>query len=214
MDATGSEPTRLTPATLDFFQETPEWSPDGQRLLFIVRDRGEGGTLYVINADRSGLHSIPSRPVVSASWAPDGGRIAAVVVVTLPGCCTTTNRLFLLDPDGANPRDISPEDTFYETVEWSPDGERLAIVSFGGVLFIADTLGSPLVRVGPAGGILTHVSWSPDGQRITFALSEDSGPSRIFTMNRDGSGLLRQTEALPMFEGDPPINDFDPAWGP
>lgn len=211
-DAGGSEPVRLTPDTLQASQESPEWSPDGRRLLFIGDDRGEGGTLYMINADGSGLRQVPTEPIVSASWAPDGRRIAAVLALSLI-CCSPTERLFLLDADGSNPRDISTANSGFGTVEWSPDGERLAIVGFGGGLSVADTLGSPL-QIVPGEGISSQVSWSPDGQRISFAASEDSGPVRIFTVNRDGSGLVQRTGALPPPFEETPGDDLDPAWGP
>jgi Tol biopolymer transport system component/quercetin dioxygenase-like cupin family protein len=69
----GSEMTQLTsgpgPA------RTPEFSPDGRRIVFARRFHGKGG-LFTVGADGSGLRQLTSRPGDgSPSYAPSGDRI-------------------------------------------------------------------------------------------------------------------------------------------
>ena len=57
----------------------PVWSPDGQRIAF-VRERGNDGDIYVMNADGSGLRRLtrtagPGWNAVPI-WSPNGRRIA------------------------------------------------------------------------------------------------------------------------------------------
>ena len=39
--------------------------------------------------------------------------------------------------------------------------------------------------------------WSPDGSRIAYTVDDNSGVTRIFVMNADGTGLTRITDAPP-----------------
>ena len=61
----------------------PSWSPDGSRLVFtspcnIKKDTYQGSSLYIINADGSGLQPLPTAPGgdFEPAWSPDGQYIA------------------------------------------------------------------------------------------------------------------------------------------
>ncbi len=51
----------------------PAWSPDGSQLLF-ARDTLDGGGIWRINADGTGLEQIVVGRTMSPSWSPDGTR--------------------------------------------------------------------------------------------------------------------------------------------
>jgi Tol biopolymer transport system component len=61
--------------------ESPKWSPDGTRILFIRRvdHTTARREMWVVNADGTGLRKLSgAQNVVAADWAPDGFRIAMV----------------------------------------------------------------------------------------------------------------------------------------
>lgn len=64
--------------TLTAQGESPDWSPRGDRLVF-VRTRGRYAALFVVNSDGSGLHRIyvvKGNSLDSPVWSPDGRQIA------------------------------------------------------------------------------------------------------------------------------------------
>jgi len=69
VNADGSGLRQLTLWSLDA-GERPDWSPDGELILFKAPAKGQHGNLYTINPDGSGLKQLTrypaSRPVFSA----------------------------------------------------------------------------------------------------------------------------------------------------
>jgi TolB protein len=89
----------------------------------------------------------------------------------------------LMRPDGSGVRQIAECDN----AAWAPDSKRLVCsrsVQPAGI-FVVDLVGevSQLTSVHD-----DHPVWSPDGTKIVFVRNE-TFPSRIMLMNRDGSGL-------------------------
>ncbi|MBN1661325.1 MAG: PD40 domain-containing protein [Anaerolineae bacterium] len=104
---------------------------------------------------------------------------------------------------------------------WSPDGRRIAFVSFRDTLTgkwglskgsiyimafdpVAGKAGE-VVRVTDGEGGDGWPTWSPDGKRLAFH-SDRGGNLDIWVVNVDGSGLTRLTES--------PADDRYPAWSP
>ena len=82
MNADGSEQQRLTrnPPRGDVPWQVfglLAWSPDGQKMLFQRRLKGENWEVYVINADGSGLRNLSRNRShdMDADWSPDGRSI-------------------------------------------------------------------------------------------------------------------------------------------
>jgi Tol biopolymer transport system component len=147
--------------------------------------------------DGSHQRPIPGSPrdVTSASFSPDGTRIA--FVRELGGSCPA--RLYLMWPDGTHVRPLTPavndpvmEAECIEHPAWSPDGKRIAFTKddfLGSSIWVRTIDGtSPheLSDVPPesSGRDDRHPAWSPDGQTIAF----DRGyPPTLWLMNGDGS---------------------------
>ena len=53
MKADGSQPTRLTISSKDTTFSSPDWSPDGSKILFL-RSLANSGEIWIMNADGSG----------------------------------------------------------------------------------------------------------------------------------------------------------------
>jgi Tol biopolymer transport system component len=98
--------------------ESPKWSPDGSRILFIRRPRPTAAQreLWVVNADGSGARKLgTARNVVAADWSPDGFRIAMVRAAN----ATHTLQLWISDLDGSNARALGqPIKGTEATVDW------------------------------------------------------------------------------------------------
>ncbi len=116
--------------------------------------------------------------------------------------------LQVADYDGENPATIlsSPEPIISPT--WSPDGRRLAYVSFESrkpVVWVHDITNAQRRAVANFRGSNSAPAWSPDGQQLAVALTQD-GPTQVYILNADGSGLRRITTSGAI--------DTSPAWMP
>ncbi len=119
-----------------------------------------------------------------------------------------TYRLQVADYDGENAATVltSPEPII--SPAWSPDGRRLAYVSFESrkpVVWVHDITNAQRKAVGNFRGSNSAPAWSPDGQRLAVALTQD-GPTQVYIINADGSGLRRLTTSGAI--------DTSPAWMP
>ncbi len=181
---------------------SPEWSPDGIKLLFTsyVRNRPD---LWIWDLSRGQGWPISARAGlnVSGRFSPDGRTIAAalsfqglpkIYEITIEG--SIIKRL----TDGRG-NDISPS--------WSPDGSNIAYVS--------DQAGSPQIYVVSSNGgqprrvtfqspYNTDPDWSPRGDYIAFSARID-GRFQICTMRIDGSEFRVLTD-----KG----SNQDPVWSP
>ncbi|MEA2271920.1 MAG: hypothetical protein QOI98_628, partial [Solirubrobacteraceae bacterium] len=101
---------------------------------------------------------------------------------------------------------------------WSPDGRRLAFVSFVGPLNrgiqVINGDGTGRRRLTRGRALDDAPAWSPDGTRIAFSSATGGNPgfgvlnprSEIFMMNADGSARRRLTRNK--------VFDGYPAWSP
>ncbi len=80
---------------------------------------------------------------------------------------------------------------------WSPDGKRLAYVSFEAkrpVVYVHSLLDGKRTVAANFRGSNSAPAWSPDGSRLAVCLSREGG-SQIFLVNPDGSNLRRLTSS-------------------
>lgn len=101
--------------------------------------------------------------------------------------------LQIADADGQNaqPALVSKEPII--SPAWSPDGGRLAYVSFENkkpVVYVHTLANGRRTVVANFKGSNSAPAWSPDGRRLAVVLSKDGG-SQIYVLNADGSGAQR-----------------------
>ena len=103
--------------------------------------------------------------------------------------------LQIADADGHSPQVLleSPEPLL--SPSWSPDGKRLAYVSFEGrnsAIFVQDIKTGKRDKVAANKGINSAPAWSPDGSRLAMTLSKD-GNTEIYIMHLSSKSLQRIT---------------------
>jgi Tol biopolymer transport system component len=161
----------------------PVWSPDGGSLRL--------GLNWEIPLDGSAPRQLPwaDRRRAWATESPDGSRVAY----------TANRSLFVSEADGTDPQEVFGEWAAFPL--WSPASDRIAFVpnafrewlphqlrvldvATGSVTLLAEWEGSEW---------LSLIDFSPKGQRILFSRTSDAGagPSSLWSINADGSGLER-----------------------
>ncbi|HTQ76634.1 MAG TPA: Tol-Pal system beta propeller repeat protein TolB [Burkholderiales bacterium] len=105
--------------------------------------------------------------------------------------------LQISDADGANEQALLISHEPIISPAWSPDGRRIAYVSFQQkkpIVYVQDLqLGKQRV-VANFKGSNSAPAWSPDGGTLAVALSRDGG-SQLFLMSPDGSNVRRLTSS-------------------
>ena len=80
---------------------------------------------------------------------------------------------------------------------WSPDGRKLAYVSFENgkaVVMVQDVLSGERRPVASFKGSNSAPAWSPDGRRLAVTLSRDSA-AQLYLIELEGEGLRRLTNS-------------------
>ncbi len=192
----------------DGWIKTPvAWAPDSRHLAFSTgQDYGVSHSLVVVDVE-SGETTKLNMPGASASFSPDGTKLAYCGDFQKSGSwmmgVPTSGSIFVADlVSGGQPLRISPVGQGSLQPRWSPDGSRLAYwVSDskwtekkfydGYRIYVVNADGTGTVEIyrkeptTQRGGRLTAVSWAPTGQGI-YVVKQDG----VLLLSPDGSGVI------------------------
>jgi len=198
----------------------PDWSPDGQQIVFISAVDSEPGAparrrdVYLMNADGSGKHRLfqgaPGAGAAHPRWSPDGSRISFDSFDAALGGFQP----YVMNGDGSNVKIVRtmPGENF--GLAWSPDGTRFLFFTnrsprLRWTLYVMPTDGSSDQQITDDAACPSNLGraaqWSPDGSSIAFSCATNLG-SWIGTMRADGTALVVVTILA--------TQAFDPVWSP
>ncbi len=178
------------------------WSPDGKEICFVAK-AGESDALHFIDVESGRLarsFRFPLDGIFTPSWSPDGERI--VFVGTLRGATD----LYVTDPNGSDP--IQLTDDFFDErdPEWSPDGARVAFASDRDSpeergfhrdydLYVVDVATREVETLVARPGTEESPTWSPDGDRIAYA-SDENGTMDLYIADLADSVTAQATKLI------------------
>lgn len=164
----------------------PDWSPDGQQIVYTSYQHGNGD-IFVMNRDGSN----PSQLTATAendsdpSWSPDGKQIIFARSFT-----RTERSLMLIELPGLQERRLTTGTVDYGP-RWSPDGSQVAFVSEhdGDAEVNILDLGSMAIRQITQNDTYDgEPVWSPDGTELMVLAMDKLGERSLYRIKIDGTG--------------------------
>ncbi|MBM3121809.1 MAG: hypothetical protein FJZ97_06445, partial [Chloroflexi bacterium] len=195
MPTAGGWPMRITPEREPrpyWFDDAPQWSPDGRFLAFTDRDH-----VWIVPVDGGLPRKVTSFTTHAdvPRWMPDNYQLLVTVERD------ERTRILLTDRDGSWPRPVSEGPGHDFSPQASPDGRHVAYLH-GPLddldrsdLMLAD-LETGMVRAltGTPGREDSAPDWSPDGRYLAFT-SERPGFNELFLIDLS-TGSERQITRL------------------
>lgn len=132
-------------------------------------------------------------------------KIAYILVQRSPDM-SAKYTLEVSDQDGFNPRPLLVSNEPIMSPTWSPDGSKIAYVSFEGhhaAIYTQAVATGKRELVSDAPGINGAPAFSPDGQKLALVLTKNGNPN-IYLLNLNGGGLQAITPG--------PYIDTEPAF--
>jgi len=174
--------------------------PDGRfevrfRLMDVARQSQLTGFSYTVSAAQLRLTAHRIADVIYERLTGDVGVFSTKI--TYVERQAQRFALKIADADGANAQTVLASSEPIISPRWSPEGTRLAYVSFERrkpIVYVQSlTSGSRSVAANFRGSN-SAPAWSPDGARLAVVLTRD-GPSQLYLIDVDGSNAQRLTRS-------------------
>jgi TolB protein len=193
----------------------PAWQSAGQESLVIGRVvPGQGGQFeaefFLFDAIKGTVLHTQRLPFAASEARHTAHEIADIIYKLLTGDRGIFNtrvayvtaagsgdrreyRLEIADTDGRDAQTVISSREPLMSPAWSPDGKRMAYVSFEGgssAVYVQNLASGERRKVSSTPGINGAPAWSPDGSRLALTLSKDGSPD-IYVLDL-GSGSFRR----------------------
>lgn len=157
---------------------------------------------------RSVAHQIADKIFQQITGIP-GAFWTRIAYVTMVGTGNNANySLIVADSDGYNPQVVARSHEALLSPKWSPDGSRIAYVSFesgDSAIYIQNISTGARQLISARKGINGAPAWSPDGTKLAVALSYTGNPE-IYVMDLASRQETRLTRSLAI--------NTEPVWAP
>ena len=200
------------------FQEHPDWSPDGNRL--VLSETAADGTKDLWVADIDGSHATQivdcQTPCVwadEAAWSPDGKSIVFHRMVATSGRRVSTLELFNVANSTTRILLTAKNGRAFYAPRWSPDGQSLVAEdaqngatlddppSANAIAVVDLSATSPTLRdITAPDRLANNPDWSSQGDLIVFCLPAPSagfdGPADLYVIAPGGGPMRRLTSLV------------------
>jgi Tol biopolymer transport system component len=134
-----------------FFNDLPAWSPDGTQIAFVTEREVDNWapSTWLVNAAGGGEFDL-APGLIEPDWAPDAGKLVLAALSEGPS-------LFTINRDGTGLAQVPGLSGGARWPVWSPDGQKIAFLSPGGLSTI-DVDGTDPSGPLPVAGLF---DWAP-----------------------------------------------------
>jgi TolB protein len=204
VDPAGLQPDLKRPQDVAF----PDWRGKGADALVIgTVEPGASGKLQVrfhlLDVTKQAQLASLDYSIVAAQMRPTAHKIADVIYEKMlgePGAFNTkityvvkqasSYLLKVADADGFNEQTVLASTEPVISPSWSPDGSRIAYVSFEQkkpIVMVQSLATGTRNIIASFRGNNSAPAWSPDGKTLAVTLTKDGG-SQLYLINADASG--------------------------
>ncbi len=187
---------------------------DAVRVQYALFDvaRQQRMTDGAISGQRSGLRDVAHQIadiVYEKILGVRGAFWTRIAYITATGSAPNYQySLMVADSDGFNPQVVVRSREALLSPKWSPDGRRIAYVSFesgNSAVYVQDLGSGARQVVSNSRGINSAPAFSPDGSRLALSLSKGGNPD-LYIMDLGSRSLTQITRHFAI--------DTEPVWAP
>ncbi|MGH8676798.1 MAG: Tol-Pal system beta propeller repeat protein TolB [Burkholderiales bacterium] len=163
------------------------------RMLDVATQSQVLGYSFQINAPQLRITAHKIADLIYEKLTGDAGVFATKICYVVKS--GETFELQVADADGYNPQVVHRYKEPIISPQWSPDGTKLAYVSFEqrkAIVYVLNVFDGSRKILASFEGSNSAPTWSPVGKRLAVTLTKD-GVSQLYLVNADGSDLVRLT---------------------